>query len=274
MQYIQIVFVFLITFFSTHLYANNLNKLPSDLNIATSVFAPNVVAVAAPPTDHKYMTENDIPDWGGLMDRSLSLLGLSVVAVGAIALMPQSISNWEIDDNAISNLPKKWWDNVSSGPVWDNDKWYINYIGHPYAGAIYYMAARDSGFGEFESFLYSAFISTFFWEYGVEAFAEVPSIQDLIVTPVGGWLLGEYAFIPLYRYIEQNNGELIGSQTLGSIVKFVINPMFDLSHLFGFDTKSYLKLETARFNKSNNTISSLDKTHDDRYIKATFSLSF
>ncbi|WP_203249645.1 MULTISPECIES: DUF3943 domain-containing protein [Cysteiniphilum] len=64
------------------------------------------------------------------------------------------------------------------------------YIGHPYAGAIYYMAARDSGFGEFESFLYSAFISTFFWEYGVEAFAEVPSIQDLIVTPVDGWLLG------------------------------------------------------------------------------------
>ncbi|WP_422121346.1 DUF3943 domain-containing protein [Photobacterium damselae] len=26
-------------------------------------------------------------------------------------------------------------------------------------------------------------MSTVYWEYGVEAFAEVPSIQDLVVTP-------------------------------------------------------------------------------------------
>ncbi|WP_203368616.1 hypothetical protein [Cysteiniphilum marinum] len=80
--------------------------------------------------------------------------------------------------------------------------------------------------------------------------------------------------MPLYRYIEEHNGELMGSQTFGSIIKFVINPMLDLSHLFGFNTKSYLKLETALFNKSSNTNSYLDKTQDDRYIKATFSMNF
>ena len=53
--------------------------------------------------------------------------------------------------------------------TWDKDPAWINYIGHPYWGATYYIRARERGFGEFGSFIYSAFLSALY-EYGIEAF--------------------------------------------------------------------------------------------------------
>jgi len=46
------------------------------------------------------------------------------------------------------------------------------------------------------SFGYSALLSALF-EFGIEAFFEPPSYQDLIVTPVGGTLIGKYIFEPI-----------------------------------------------------------------------------
>jgi O-acetylhomoserine/O-acetylserine sulfhydrylase len=51
--------------------------------------------------------------------------------------------------------------------------------------------ARERGFDERASFWYSFAMSTAY-EFGAEALFEQPSIQDLIVTPVGGVILGEY----------------------------------------------------------------------------------
>jgi len=82
----------------------------------------------------------------------------------------------------------KWADNVQSA-AWDHDPAWVNYLGHPYFGATYYIRARERGLGEFGSFWYSAFLSALY-EYGIEAFFEPPSYQDLIVTPVGGLLVG------------------------------------------------------------------------------------
>ena len=50
---------------------------------------------------------------------------------------------------------KKWKDNVSEGPVKDEDDFFLNYITHPYWGAVYYMSARSAGANIFYSFLYS-----------------------------------------------------------------------------------------------------------------------
>jgi len=55
--------------------------------------------------------------------------------------------------------------------------------------------------GEFGSFCYSAFLSALH-EYGIEAFFEQPSYQDLIVTPVGGLLIGKFVFEPIRSHIK------------------------------------------------------------------------
>jgi hypothetical protein len=94
---------------------------------------------------------------------------------------------------------QKWWDNVRH-PQWDPDTWYVNYLGHPYFGAISYIRARERRFGAFGGFWYAALLSTLY-EYGIEAMFERPSYQDLIVTPVGGLLIGAFLFEPIRERI-------------------------------------------------------------------------
>lgn len=144
--------------------------------------------------------------------------------MGVIALLPEEISKWDRSEIGKGQLLEKWWDNVRAGPVWDNDKWYINYIGHPYFGGVYYQGARKSGYNQWNSFMYSALMSTFYWEYGIEAFAEVPSLQDLVVTPLGGWIYGEWAHHK-EQEIRARGGTALGSQTWGSISLFLLDPL-------------------------------------------------
>ena len=120
-----------------------------------------------------------------LASQTKSMFAYGLGVAGVLALMPTSVSGWDIGS---SEPLKKWVDNVSSGPIWDRDTHDLNYITHPYFGGVYYQSARKSGYRQWDSFFYSFMMSTFYWEYGLEAFAEVPSIQDLVVTPVLGWV--------------------------------------------------------------------------------------
>ena len=114
--------------------------------------------------------------------------GIGFAMFGTLMLLPRSVTKWEegyIED-ATSNFSRAF----SEPPVMDEDHWEINYIGHPYAGSLYYNTIRSQGGSVFQSFMFSAFVSTG-WEYLYEGAAEQPSIQDLIVTPVLGSILGE-----------------------------------------------------------------------------------
>lgn len=177
-------------------------------------------------------TENDV-DTTILMHNTTLLVGSSIVIMGLLYLAPSSFTNWE--DNSGSPF-SKWWKNVSHHPVVDKDDFFLNYVTHPYSGALYYMGARSAGANGFYSFLYSAALSTFFWEYGIEAFAERPSIQDLIITPVGGAILGE-GFYLAKRHIVENDEKLLGSKVLGVTTLFLIDPMTEVSNLIWDDEK-------------------------------------
>jgi hypothetical protein len=149
------------------------------------------------------------------------LLIIGIGFMGILLNLPPSIVKWDEDEKIDpSRLFKKYFDNIKNGPVIDNDDWMINYIGHPVSGAWYYTMARDLGMSPTKSFLYSALMSTFFWEYGVEAFAEKPSVQDLIITPVLGAVIGEVFW--------QLNKKIISSgydhTILGNIAQFLMNP--------------------------------------------------
>jgi hypothetical protein len=129
------------------------------------------------------------PDWSGLTRDSLYFVGYQLVVIGLLYFMPESVSNWS-DEQKESYSLDKWTENVKE-TGFDDDDWYLNYIVHPYWGATYYIRARERGFNKFHSFLYSAFLSSLY-EFGPEALFEPPSIQDLIVTPCAGSLLGMY----------------------------------------------------------------------------------
>ncbi|CAE6899729.1 Domain of unknown function (DUF3943) [Vibrio sp. B1ASS3] len=172
----------------------------------------------------KHMIVPKDKDWDYLMGQTYTILGLSVATVGLMTLLPESITKWDEEDRDMSKLGSKWKDNVSDGPVWDRDEHFLNYIMHPYFGGVYYTAARHAGYNEFESFLYSATMSTFFWEYGVEAFAEVPSWQDLFITPFFGAVVGEM-MLTAEQDIIAGGGEVMGSETVGDVSLFFLNPV-------------------------------------------------
>lgn len=168
-------------------------------------------------------------DWAYLREQTYTVLALSVATAGLMTFLPESITRWDAEDRSISNLASKWVENVKEGPVWDSDEHYLNYVMHPYFGGVYYIAARHAGFNEFESFLYSFVLSTFFWEYGVESFAEVPSIQDIIVTPFFGALVGEIMYAKEQEIIARG-GDVFGSKMLGKTALFFLNPIGHIHH--------------------------------------------
>lgn len=176
------------------------------------------------------LLENDI-NRTSLKRNTMLLFGAGVGAMGILYLMPTSVTNWDDDDDGSENPFKKWWKNVTHGPVWDNDDLWLNYVTHPWAGAIYYMGARSSGANAAYSFGYSFALSTFFWECGIEAFAEIPSIQDLIVTPVTGAILGE-GFYLAKRHIVENDYRLLGSRALGVGAALLMDPISEVTGYF------------------------------------------
>jgi hypothetical protein len=160
-----------------------------------------------------------------LVRQTAYLATIGVMVIGGLILAPESVSKWDTSNPArfIGSMPANWSEHVSQGPVVDGDKWAINYIGHPISGSFYYQVARHDGFGVVGSTIYSAAMSGLFWEFGIEAMAEVPSTQDLIVTPLGGALLGE-AFYQVEQVIDAGGGTVLGSRVLGGISKFLLNP--------------------------------------------------
>ena len=138
------------------------------------------------------------PDWGRLARDTSFLLGYQIAVIGVFYVLPEDVSNWSEEQK--ENIGSRWLNHVQH-PELDKDSLFVNYVGHPYFGATYYIRARERGFGEFSSFVYSAFASTLY-EFGVEALFENPSIQDLISTPIGGALIGKFIFEPVRKRIK------------------------------------------------------------------------
>lgn len=147
--------------------------------------------------------------------------------------LPEGATNW--NRATIQSTPwyKRWYQNViEKGPEWDGDSPVFNYMLHPYAGAVYFMAARSCGLNFYRSLLFSTLVSTVGWEFGIEGTMERPSIQDIFITPLVGSCLGELFYI-LKRHIVNNGYRLLGSPVLGHAVAFIIDPVNEIVGLIG-----------------------------------------
>ena len=132
------------------------------------------------------------PDWDGIWRDTAILAGAQVGAAAVLFALPESVSKWTSEDK--KSTFRDYADNFTK-PGFDRDEFYINYVLHPYWGATYYIRGRERGLDQASSFVFSALISAMY-EFGIECFFEKPSIQDLIVTPVVGSLVGAYLFEP------------------------------------------------------------------------------
>ena len=161
------------------------------------------------------------PDWDGLMHDSKLLIFYQFGVVGVLYFMPQSISKWS-EGQKRGNPLRRWDENVNDFRM-DTDMWAVNYIGHPYFGGVYYVRARERGFDRQGSFWFAVTLSTMF-EFGTEAFFEQPSVQDMIFTPVGGAIVGEY-FMTARENIKRDIAEKGYATTRDHLELFLTDPL-------------------------------------------------
>jgi len=138
-------------------------------------------------------------DWGGIWRDTAVLFAAQVGTIGVLYVMPENASGWSEEDKR--DVFKNYWKNFVN-PEFDDDKFYLNYLVHPYWGATYYIRGRERGLNKVPSLVYSALLSAMY-EFGVECLFENPSIQDLLVTPVAGSLVGAFLFEPWRESIKR-----------------------------------------------------------------------
>lgn len=205
---------------SAQTYRNGMPDL-SDV----SVMNGNKKNVPVSPYTLPYSFTGNSYDWHRLWINTAVLSGAFVGTLLVLECLPEDATSWNRAELQDVPLFKRWHDHViKEGPEWDHDKFYFNYILHPYGGAAYFMTARSCGFNFWRSALYCSIISTVGWEYGIEAFMERPSIQDLFITPIVGSCIGE-GFYHVKRWLVYNDYCLFGSPVLGGILAFLVDPV-------------------------------------------------
>ncbi len=193
------------------------------------------------------------PDKSGLIRDTKLFLLYQVAVVGVLYMMPESVSQWSEDDKN-GNVFGKWDENVNNLRK-DKDDWGINFIGHPYFGAVYYVRARHRGYDRQDSFLYATIMSTIY-EYGIEALFEPVSIQDLIFTPIGGAVMGEYFMIAREK-IKRNIAAKGYADTSDKVNLFFTDPLGTINakvnKMFGHKENDQARLELYPMVRINST---------------------
>jgi hypothetical protein len=122
-----------------------------------------------------------------------------LIPLGEVLFLNAAIWSWNYA--AGKEFAKISWQSVKQnfekGWIVDTDDFWANQLMHPIHGNLSYNAARSTGLGFYESFGYS-FFGSLLWEQ----FAEIqpPSVNDQVMTPAGGSLVGE-ALFRMYRLI-------------------------------------------------------------------------
>ncbi|MDD4500628.1 MAG: DUF3943 domain-containing protein [Bacteroidales bacterium] len=153
-------------------------------------------------------------------------LGYNAVIMTALILSPEYISQWDRKEAFLaSSMKAQYKKTFTTAPVRDKDLAVINYIGHPYQGSFYFNATRSQGALFWQASL-CTILQSALWEYVWEGGLEQPSIQDLIITPLGGILLGELSHRATLA-MRKN-----GFQWFEIIATCIINPAFAINNGF------------------------------------------
>ncbi|MGL6268197.1 MAG: DUF3943 domain-containing protein [Chitinophagaceae bacterium] len=161
--------------------------------------------------------------WRKMGRAQIFIGGTELLCMGILLAMPVEVTKWQPGflDAARKNLKRSF----TTLPVHDEDGWGFNFVGHPIAGSFYYNSIRSQHATIFQSFVFS-FAQSAFWEYVIEGMAEKPSVQDLIVTPIFGTLLGEASHLATIS-MRRN-----GFNWLEKITVIILNPFYVVNNGF------------------------------------------
>lgn len=178
------------------------------------------------------LRNHDASIWRKMGRAQIFIGGTELICMGILMAMPEEVTKWQpgFMNEAKKNLKRSF----TTLPVNDNDPWGFNFVGHPIAGSLYYNSIRSQNATIFQSFAFS-FAQSAFWEYVIEGMAEKPSLQDLIITPIFGTLLGEashMATISMHRN---------GFNWLEKITVIIINPFYAVNNGFRTENKKMVK---------------------------------
>jgi len=127
------------------------------------------------------------PESFQMKHRFLRTAGMIVVADGIILLFNREVDNTPDHHVSWNNFV----DNLQSGFEWDDNRFHVNHVFHPYQGSLYFTAARANSFTYWESVPWT-FAGSWLWEYLYET--NNPSINDWINSGLGGIAMGESFF--------------------------------------------------------------------------------
>ncbi|MDE5595565.1 MAG: DUF3943 domain-containing protein, partial [Muribaculaceae bacterium] len=102
-----------------------------------------------------YSMKTNSPDWKKLWVNTGVLAGAFGGTLLVLQCLPQDATSWNRAELQQQPPLKRWYRNVFvRDPEIDHEKFIFNYVLHPSAGAVYFMAARTAGFNFWRSFLY------------------------------------------------------------------------------------------------------------------------
>jgi len=144
-------------------------------------------------------------------------LGLELLSVVSISTVAYAIM--ETPSSFPGEATRFWpWQKLTFQPgtwAFETDAFGTNMAGHAASGAFYYLLARGNRVSIPEAFLWT-FGATLLWE--LMEYREPVSINDMIITPVGGLAIGE-AFTQLSAWFDRS-----GDDPLSTAAAFLFNP--------------------------------------------------
>lgn len=108
-------------------------------------------------------------------------------------------------------------DNLKNGFEWDDNRFYVNHVYHPYQGSLYFTAARANGYSYWQSIPW-AFAGSWMWEFLYET--NNPSINDWVNSGLGGAAIGEslHRLSGVVLDNQARGGERVWRELLGLVI--------------------------------------------------------
>jgi hypothetical protein len=198
-------------------------KIDTSLNDRTRLPTGETAEILEPAPGHN--------SYGDLLNDDPAYNKRYPVWIPALRVATTNVFNWSLARYFFNYewariSTQTWKDNLKNGFVWDDDRFGVNFIGHPHTGNYYFNVARSNGYTYLQSLPF-AIGGSLMWEYFGENVP--PSKNDIINTPLSGSLLGEMFYRVTSNILDDRTrgSERFFRETLAAL----INPTRALNRL-------------------------------------------